>query len=414
MMNNISIALISGKGGSGKTTLSLGMASLLSECGIKVLLVDCDLSTNGATYFYEKRLNNERISYTSFSDSLMSDQSVENHNLMSIDQYYFFMPSTTRIPDEDSLPFTHSELEESHFIDYYNKLKETYEAIIFDCQAGYTDILTFLLPLVDKALVVMEADAVSSAAVRSLYLKIGNLIKNKVSYQVFNKTTKEENDIYSKVSDGTLFTNLGCINFDWKVRKAFSILATPNINNTSVEYGQQLYELSNIMFDNNSMLERLEQYSLQLDIRQTKDKEEELTGQLVKIQEKNSHKDERSFSERMVRYLTSLDSSILLGLVGVVIAVLSLSVLSIYEKPNTFTQLVLIVFVLASTILSFSTTLRELKRKKADRTELTAKKEYVLTQQLSELAEQRKKLEAKYAKIQDDFGLNDGDAEKDT
>lgn len=55
------LALISGKGGSGKTTLGLSLASLLSSCNIKVLLVDCDLSTNGATYFYEKNCQRAKI-----------------------------------------------------------------------------------------------------------------------------------------------------------------------------------------------------------------------------------------------------------------------------------------------------------------------------------------------------------------
>ena len=42
-MINKSLALISGKGGSGKTTIGLSMAALLSSCSLKVLLVDCDL-----------------------------------------------------------------------------------------------------------------------------------------------------------------------------------------------------------------------------------------------------------------------------------------------------------------------------------------------------------------------------------
>ena len=50
-----SVSAIIGENGSGKTTLALSMASLLSRCGIKTLLVDCDLSTNGATYFYEDK-----------------------------------------------------------------------------------------------------------------------------------------------------------------------------------------------------------------------------------------------------------------------------------------------------------------------------------------------------------------------
>lgn len=54
------VSFLSGKGGSGKTTLALSMASMLSRFGIKVLLIDCDLSTNGATYFYEEKLSSKK------------------------------------------------------------------------------------------------------------------------------------------------------------------------------------------------------------------------------------------------------------------------------------------------------------------------------------------------------------------
>lgn len=60
------LALLSGKGGSGKTTLALSIASMLSNCCLKVLLVDCDLSTNGATYFYEGKLSEKNNDLGSF------------------------------------------------------------------------------------------------------------------------------------------------------------------------------------------------------------------------------------------------------------------------------------------------------------------------------------------------------------
>ena len=52
------LALLSGKGGSGKTTLALSMASMLSNCGIRVLLVDCDLSTMELHIFMKINLMN--------------------------------------------------------------------------------------------------------------------------------------------------------------------------------------------------------------------------------------------------------------------------------------------------------------------------------------------------------------------
>ena len=55
-----SVALLSGKGGSGKTTLSLTIAYMFASYELKVLLVDCDLLTNGATYFFEDHLSGNK------------------------------------------------------------------------------------------------------------------------------------------------------------------------------------------------------------------------------------------------------------------------------------------------------------------------------------------------------------------
>ena len=49
-------ALLSGKGGTGKTTISATMSFLLANCGFKTLVVDVDLFTNGLTRLLSKHL----------------------------------------------------------------------------------------------------------------------------------------------------------------------------------------------------------------------------------------------------------------------------------------------------------------------------------------------------------------------
>jgi cellulose biosynthesis protein BcsQ len=46
-----SIAIISGKGGTGKTLIAASLGYLLSHCGFRTLLIDADLYTNGLTFF---------------------------------------------------------------------------------------------------------------------------------------------------------------------------------------------------------------------------------------------------------------------------------------------------------------------------------------------------------------------------
>lgn len=49
------IGFMSGKGGVGKTGLAINVANFCAENNDKVLLVDCDLSTSGATTFFGQR-----------------------------------------------------------------------------------------------------------------------------------------------------------------------------------------------------------------------------------------------------------------------------------------------------------------------------------------------------------------------
>ena len=100
-----SISLLSGKGGSGKTTLALSMASMLSKCNIKVLLVDCDISTNGATYFYENKLNYKKNYITSFYEVIFHQNN--KVNFIKINNHFDFMPSITQITKKNTKTYSY-------------------------------------------------------------------------------------------------------------------------------------------------------------------------------------------------------------------------------------------------------------------------------------------------------------------
>lgn len=65
------LAVISGKGGSGKTSVSLALAQMLSKLGLISLLIDCDMSTHGATFFMKPSIEKHRNS---------------NNDLVSVDE----------------------------------------------------------------------------------------------------------------------------------------------------------------------------------------------------------------------------------------------------------------------------------------------------------------------------------------
>lgn len=248
------IALMSGKGGSGKTSLALSIADLLSLSDIKTLLIDCDLSTNGATYFFEDRLESNN-SFLSLEKILQGNK--DNKRPIQIKENFFFVPSVISLNfkrnSQENLPL--------YNIDNIDSFFHEYDVVIFDCQAGYSSILDSILPKANGTLFVMEADAVSSSAIRSLYLKIGDLLNNRTSFQVFNKVTREEYDIYNKISGGTIFSNIETILFDWKIRKAFSLLEIPSMNNVSFFYIEQLLNVCKVLFRDSNCQEKLKKFS---------------------------------------------------------------------------------------------------------------------------------------------------------
>lgn len=273
------VSFLSGKGGSGKTTLALSMASMLSRFGIKVLLIDCDLSTNGATYFYEEKLSSKKNQITSFYDLLFKPFGEQLH-CIKINDNYDFMPSLTQITDVSTRVYSYEQ--DNRF--YPNEiLFSKYDIVLFDCQAGYTDILRLILPTIDVNLVVMEPDAISSAAMRSLFLKIGDIINDKKVYQVFNKASKEEYEVYSKVSGGTVFTNIETIMFDWKIRKAFAVSQIPDLENTSANYGEQIYNVCKIIFQSESIQSKLQEFENVLRLHSIQEKEAELKNTIEEL-----------------------------------------------------------------------------------------------------------------------------------
>lgn len=261
---SIAIALLSGKGGSGKTTLALSIADLLCRCDVQTLLVDCDLYTNGATYFYESQLlecKNKQPQLYSLKNLLNSNICANNISPLRISPKLDFISSVPEISKryltDDAIWHRDSAIRLQELLDW---ARQSYDVILFDCQAGYTELLPTLLPQMDGDLFVLEADSVSASALRSLHLKIENFLGDAQLYQVFNKATSAEFHTYSKIK-GTFYKNIGTLLFDRKIREAFSNSQTPNVDNTSAKYCLDLCNICKNIFLREDIHEKLDIFS---------------------------------------------------------------------------------------------------------------------------------------------------------
>lgn len=347
------ISFISGKGGSGKTTLALSIASVLSKCGIKTLLIDCDLSTNGATYFYEDRLSTKKNTILSFYDVLFNENS-KRTKLVRINEFYDFMPSITQITKKNTKMFSYKN---DSSIPVYTDISQKYDVVLFDCQAGYTDILKLILPISDISLIVMEADAISSAAMRSLFLKVGDIVNDKKLYQVFNKASKEEYEIYSKVSGGTVFTNIETVMFDWKIRKAFSVSQIPDMENTSANYGRQIFNICSILLPQDTILDKLNRFKSTLDIHEFQEKENAIKSQINDLKVRYAGK-----KNKLKRTLIT----VVMMLMGIVTTALILLTMYFSHTERTVSPLVLSIVVASISVIISYINVFDITREKRD------------------------------------------------
>src|SRR5580692_11910163 len=238
-----SLALSSGKGGAGKTVIALSMARVLAEARVKVLLVDCDLATHGATYFMEAELSGPFLTVTSLSGLLL--QSVPpGLNVLHSKAGFDFIPSILDPAERHEYP-PHAE---AVLEVWWASVSEMYDAIILDCQAGYSEMTDWAAKVADRKLIVLEPDAVSAAAIRVLSLQLGYTLRSSSTWQVFNKLTEEERPIYERVAGGTLFNNLPPLPFDWQVRAAFALREIPGVLSASSAFGLGILRLMQTLF----------------------------------------------------------------------------------------------------------------------------------------------------------------------
>lgn len=175
------IAVTSGKGGAGKSSISVHLAAALSQMSNKVLVVDLDAGMRCLDIMFG--VSNNLI--FDLSDVLSENKSVEEAVLtvssVSENLHFLAAPLRGKINPEELSLFT-------------KKVSEIYDFVIFDFPAGAVDELYTALPRYSEALVVSGADAVSlrDAAIMGsdlaeLNLMSVRLILNRVSFDAMRR-----------------------------------------------------------------------------------------------------------------------------------------------------------------------------------------------------------------------------------
>lgn len=175
------IAVTSGKGGVGKSSVSVHLATALSEMSNKVLVVDLDAGMRCLDIMLGVRDN----LLFDVNDVLCRSKSIEDAVLavpnIDGDLYFLAAPLKGKIDPEE-------------FSNFAKEVSNLYDFVILDFPAGAVNELYSALPRYTEALVVSGADAVSlrdaaimGADLLDLNLMSIRLILNRVSFDTMRR-----------------------------------------------------------------------------------------------------------------------------------------------------------------------------------------------------------------------------------
>lgn len=226
------VAILSGKGGSGKTTAALAMGKLLGDVGLRVLLIDFDLATSGASYFFSPRLSGELPigiidhidTINSFDHSEPDSAIVLEAHVLEVAKGFDFIASRTRLGTQRSDDLQDAkwhECSEMVLRKMVSQARAKYDVVLIDAQAGYSRTSAASSKVADRAIIVSESDRISSEAVDNLIAQLGDSLPTFRRYLI-NKVEIKEAGMYKATAEVFRSMNrLPPLPFDFSVRRAF-------------------------------------------------------------------------------------------------------------------------------------------------------------------------------------------------
>lgn len=145
------LAVLSGKGGTGKTSVCAGVATALADSGAKVLCIDCDIGLRNL----DISLGLSQMGALSFADVYSGDYSLEQACRHPVYPNLHFLTAPVNCPVE--------QVDHQAFAQMLRRARETYQYIFLDAPAGIDAGFQLAARFADRVLLVTGADP---AAVR--------------------------------------------------------------------------------------------------------------------------------------------------------------------------------------------------------------------------------------------------------
>ena len=227
-----SIAVVSGKGGSGKTMIAATLAKILDEQERKVILVDADFATGGLTYYMGlKTVHNISTGLTNF---------IKHEEKLDIDFIYgksqkmvgFSQSFFVGVGDHRRLYryIDHENLQNT-INDFLIKCRDICDVVIIDCRGGIDDESISVCREVERVLVVAETDTTSFQATQHLVdVLYDNDLSEKLGGFIINKVFDDPSAMARNGTAAFKTQYLSSIPFDLEATRSFLIGEIPKLN----------------------------------------------------------------------------------------------------------------------------------------------------------------------------------------
>lgn len=343
------VAIVSGKGGTGKTSVGLSIAFLLSQMNFTVLFVDFDLATNGASYFFKDKLKQpENIGIWDIMKSRQTGtegkkplQTKLDKLIVKLPEGFDFIASRAKF---DARPLdirqvkTDSEVAVLSQILTDREMLKKYDYVVVDCQAGYSTPCDVAINYSNKVVLVSEVDRISNDAAEMLLTQAGNKFPAFRRF-LLNKLTVDEMEQYK--GGAPLFralNRLPALPHDFEVRAAFGDGKIPVDMHTASPYLFAMFRMLKELFpEEQERIEQVEQSQISGLIKEYEDNIEKLADHRAYL----THQlDIISTSEEAMRRRVVIVVSTIVGLLFVVLALVSGSIgIEVFTLRMLFTIL---------------------------------------------------------------------------
>lgn len=246
-----SFAIVSGKGGSGKTLVAVAMAQALANLQYKILLVDADFGTGGLTYYLTFTVfSNSRIGLSEFhhtEQAFSLDGMICSPRPESLDRNEELgLVRLVPTGDQRAIEPLDGQTLQRMMNDILQEAATEFDYIIVDCRGGIDPQSIGVCSSCDAIVIVAETDATSIQATQHLVDVLSkNDLKRKVRGFVLNKVMDDPIPLAKAATSFFRSEYLGSIPFDIDATRCYIQGELPKASSLFSRHVR--YSLSNLL-----------------------------------------------------------------------------------------------------------------------------------------------------------------------